>query len=115
MKKKIFTCLAVFMIPSVAHANPQIFGFLPEKCSSVNSLDFSPTSQVGENIIGYFSGLNMATVVATGGKSDDSKFDKIQSVDFITSSVHELCLSKPDMPLSTAIILFWSSRIKGSK
>lgn len=112
--KKIFICLAVFMTPSVAHANPQIFGFLPEKCSSINSLDFSPTSQIGENIIGYFSGLNMASVIASGGKSDDSKFDKIQSVDFITSSVHEICLSKPDIPLSTAVILFWTTRIQSS-
>lgn len=113
--KKILMCIVALLGTSTAHANPQIFGFLPEKCSSINALDFSPMSPVGENIIGYFSGLNMATVVASGGKSDDSKFDKIQSVEFITSSVHEICLSKPDIPLSTATILFWTTRIKNSK
>ncbi|MBS1034988.1 hypothetical protein [Gluconobacter cerinus] len=111
MKKAILVFFFAIS-PSFALANPQIFGFLPEKCADLNSLDFSPSAPIGENVIGYFSGLNMATVIVNGGKSNDNSVEKIQSVDFITSSVHEICLSKPDIPLSTAVTMFWASRIK---
>ena len=104
--------LIVSSVGQTAKANPQIYGVVLSKCGDLSSSSFNSQYFIGQGILGYISGLNM-TAVVFNPKSDPNGFHtpKFENADFITESVHEICLEHPDWNISTASLKFWTSHL----
>ncbi|GBQ20854.1 hypothetical protein AA0472_0266 [Acetobacter estunensis NRIC 0472] len=105
--------LALAFFSGQAHASAQGLGFISSRCSEVEHLSFDPSQPVGQNVLGFFSGLTTASDAIEQNEGNQAyKTPEITDVRLVTTSVQKECSEHPDWELSTAVTEFWAEMTK---